>query len=85
LGIILGLAVTIWAYFLQGNWLVAIAVGLSLFAISIIAAIAGAGLPFLFKALKFDPALMSAPFITNAVDVLGVAIYLSIASWLLGL
>lgn len=85
LGLMLGIAVTGWAYILQGNLMVAISVGLSLFAISILAAVAGSGLPFLFKAMQFDPALMSAPFITTVVDVLGVALYLSIARILLGL
>ena len=79
LGLLLGLAVTLWAYLLEGNAGVALTVGLSLFAIAIIASAAGSALPFWFKALKFDPALMSAPFITTAVDVLGVLIYLNIA------
>ena len=85
LGVLLGIAVTVWAYFLQGNWEVALAVGLSLVAISVLASFAGSALPFLFKALKFDPALMSAPFITTAVDVLGVLIYLNLARVILGI
>lgn len=85
LGAVLGVVVTFWAYLLQGDWLVSIAVGGSLFAIAVLAAVAGSSLPFLFKTMNFDPALMSAPFITTAVDVLGVAIYLSFARWLLGL
>jgi magnesium transporter len=79
LGLLLGTAVTFWAYFLERNFGVALSVGLSLIAISVIASFAGSALPFVFKALKFDPALMSAPFITTAVDVLGVLIYLNIA------
>jgi magnesium transporter len=85
LGVMLGVVVTGWAYVLQGNLAVAIAVGVSLVAISILASVAGSTLPFLFKALKFDPALMSAPFITTAVDVLGVLIYLTTARWILQL
>ncbi|QZZ19275.1 magnesium transporter [Leptothermofonsia sichuanensis E412] len=85
LGIMLGLVVTLWAYFLQRDWGVALSVGTSLVAISILASVAGAGLPFLFKAMKFDPALMSAPFITTAVDVLGVFIYLTVARAILQL
>lgn len=85
LGAMLGVIVTVWAYFLQGDFGVALAVGISLFAIALIASIAGAGLPFLFRSLKLDPALMSAPFITTAVDVLGVLIYLNVARWILGL
>lgn len=85
LGIMLGVVVTLWAYVLQRDWGIAIAVGSSLMAISLLASVAGASLPFLFKSLKFDPALMSAPFITTIVDVLGVLIYLQIARLILGL
>jgi len=83
LGTMLGVVVTVWAYFLQGNLVVAIAVGISLVAISILASVSGSSLPFLFKAIGFDPALMSAPFITTAVDVLGVLIYFSVARLIL--
>ena len=79
LGVMLGLIVVVWAYVLQGNLAVAIAVGLSLVAISVLASVAGSALPFLFRAVGFDPALMSAPFITTAVDVLGVLIYFAVA------
>lgn len=85
LGAMLGVVVTGWAYLLQGNLPVGIAVGISLMAISVLASIAGSTLPFLFKTLKFDPALMSAPFITTVVDVLGVLIYLNVARWILRL
>jgi magnesium transporter len=79
LGLILGVMATIWAYFLQGNLAVAISVGISLIAIALLASVAGSALPFLFRYLGLDPALMSAPFITTAVDVLGVLIYFNIA------
>jgi magnesium transporter len=85
LGIMLGLVVTLWAFVLQRDWGVSISVGVSLLAISLLASVAGSALPFLFKVLKFDPALMSAPFITTAVDVLGVLIYLSVARSILQL
>jgi magnesium transporter len=85
LGVMLGAIVLVWAYVLQGNLVVAIAVGVSLVAISILASLAGSTLPFLFQALNLDPALMSAPFITTAVDVLGVLIYLNTARLILQL
>lgn len=85
LGLILGSVATIWAYFLQGSWSVAISVGISLIAIALLASVAGSALPFLFRSLNLDPALMSAPFITTAVDVLGVLIYFYIAKTILGL
>ncbi len=85
LGTMLGVIVTLWAYVMQRDWGVAFSVGVSLFMISILASVAGASLPLLFRSLKLDPALMSAPFITTAVDVLGVLIYLLTARWILGI
>lgn len=83
LGLMLGVVVALWAFLLEGSLVVAIAVGVSLVAISILASVSGSALPFLFRTLGFDPALMSAPFITTAVDVLGVLIYFSVARWIL--
>ena len=85
LGVMLGLAVILWAYFLENNWGVAIAVGISLLAITFLASVSGSALPFLFSKLGLDPALMSAPFITSVVDVLGVLIYLWVARMVLQL
>lgn len=86
LGSSLGLMAILWAHFLLGQSLfVAIAVGVSLVAIALLASVAGSALPFLFHALKRDPALMSAPFITTAVDVLGVLVYFNIARAILAL
>lgn len=83
LGTMLGVVVAIWAYMLQGNAAVSVAVGVSLVAISVLASVAGSALPFLFQTLGLDPALMSAPFITTAVDVLGVFIYFTVARFVL--
>lgn len=85
LGVILGSVATVWAFGLQGNLFVAISVGISLVAIAVLASVAGSSLPFLFRYFGLDPALMSAPFITTAVDVLGVLIYFSIARTILRL
>ncbi|HIK06940.1 MAG TPA: magnesium transporter [Trichormus sp. M33_DOE_039] len=85
LGGMLGSIATVWAFFLQGRIEVAIAVGTSLVAISVLASVSGSALPFLFRFLRLDPALMSAPFITTAVDVLGVLIYFNLARVILRL
>ncbi len=86
LGSILGIVATVWAYWLlQGNLSVAISVGVSLVAISTLAATAGSTLPFFFHFLGLDPALMSSPFISTSVDVLGVLIYFYIARMFLNL
>ncbi|AZB72421.1 magnesium transporter [Synechococcus elongatus] len=85
LGVMLAIVVTVWAFLLEGNWQVAIAVGFSLFVISVLASTAGSVLPLIFKRFGLDPALMSAPFITTVVDVAGVFVYLQLARVILGL
>ena len=85
LGVLMAVFVVPFAWW-QGQGqgpLVATAVGISLIAITTLAATAGASLPLLFDRMGLDPALMSAPFITTATDVAGVLIYLKTASWLL--
>ncbi len=83
LGILMALFVVPFAWWQGQGPLVATAVGISLMAITTLAATAGAALPLLFDRMGLDPALMSAPFITTATDVAGVLIYLKTASWLL--
>ena len=86
LGLMLGLVVTGVSYVVPTIDVgVALTVGCSLLAISILASSAGAALPILFQSLGFDPALMSAPFITTVVDVVGVFVYLTLARQMLQL
>jgi magnesium transporter len=79
LGIVLGAVALGWAYMLGGNLKVAIVVSTTLVAISVMATLAGGALPFIFRLLKIDPALVSAPFITTIMDIFGVAVYFGIA------
>ncbi len=83
LGLLLSIIVSLMAWVLGYQQQVAMAVGGSLLAIATVAATAGSLLPLLFRRLGFDPALMSAPFITTVVDVVGVFVYLQLASRLL--
>jgi magnesium transporter len=86
LGIVLGAVALGWAYILGGNHLkVAAVVSTTLVAISVMATLAGGALPFIFRLLKIDPALVSAPFISTIMDIFGVAIYFAIAQIILGL
>lgn len=60
-------------------------VGLAVAAAMVTAASIGATVPMLFARVNIDPALASGPFVTTAVDVLGILSYFAIASALLGL
>jgi magnesium transporter len=62
------------------HWpLVALTVGAALVGIVTFGTLAGSMLPFLLKALRFDPASASAPFIATLVDVSGLVIYFTVA------
>jgi len=60
-------------------------VSLTMVCVVTIGSIIGLTLPFLLTRFGRDPAAASAPLITSLVDILGVIIYFSVASWFIGL
>ncbi len=54
-------------------------VGLSMLVVTVFGSLFGVTIPFIARALKIDPATLSAPLITSVMDLLGVFIYFSIA------
>lgn len=58
---------------------IALTIGLSMITIVFVANSFGALLPFVLSRLKIDPATASSPLITSIMDVIGLAIYFSIA------
>ncbi len=83
LGVLMMILVLPFAWWRGGGALVGVSVGISLLAITTLAATAGAAFPLLFDRMGLDPALMSTPFITTCTDVAGTLIYLKTAEWLL--
>lgn len=87
LGTIGFLRITLWSLFsdLYGpHWLlVAVTVGVALVGIVLWGTLSGSMLPFLLRRLGLDPATSSAPFVATLVDVSGLIIYFSIASFIL--
>jgi len=62
------------------HWgLIALTVGLGLVGIVTFGSVVGSMLPFVLKALGFDPASASAPFVATFVDVTGLVIYFTAA------
>ena len=43
----------------------------------------GAFVPLTLERLRIDPALATGPFVTTTNDILGILVYLTLASWLL--
>ncbi len=66
------------------HWiLVAVTVGTALVGIVTFGSMAGSMLPFLLRAIGFDPATASAPFVATLVDVTGLVIYFGVAALIL--
>jgi len=76
LGLILFAAVYIW----QRDLDLAVLLLSSLLIVIIVAAFIGASVPLLLEKWKIDPAIATGPFITVSNDIIGLAIYLSMAS-----
>jgi magnesium transporter len=64
--------------------LVGVAVGVSVLIAMVLATLVGASLPVMLERAGIDPAIATGPFVTTGVDVIAIAIYLSIATLLLG-
>ncbi len=62
---------------------IAATIGCSLVGVVLFGSLAGAMLPFLLRAVGFDPAVASAPLVATLVDVSGLIIYFSIAYYIL--
>ena len=58
-------------------------IGLSIFCSMTIATVVGASVPIILKKFDFDPAISTGPFVTTAIDIIGVALYFFIASIIL--
>lgn len=85
MGVILGVVVLLWAYILGRDFQAAIIVSTSLVLVSILGSLSGGALPFIFRLMKIDPALVSAPVISTIMDVLGLGIYFLVANIVLRL
>ncbi len=84
LGVTMAVAVStigVW----RGGPEIAWVVALAMISIVLMGALIGMCLPFIFAKFNRDPAAASGPLVTSIADVLGVLIYFTIATQLLGL
>lgn len=63
--------------------LVGATVATAVFGVVLWGSISGSMLPLILRKLRFDPASASAPFVATLVDVTGLIIYFTLASWIL--
>ena len=87
LGILYGILLGVFAIFrfLDVSPMLGLVVGLSICASMIIAATIGSLVPLILNRFDIDPAVATGPFVTTAIDILGVALYFWIAGLFLGI
>jgi magnesium transporter len=79
-GLVVGTVAAVW----HGTLTFGLVVGVSMFISVNLSGIAGTLIPMISKRLGFDPALTAGPFETALQDVIGVTIFLALATALLG-
>jgi magnesium transporter len=83
LGVGLGLVGMV-AGWLVASWQVGATVAIAILVVCMWAATVGAVMPLAAKAMKIDPAVISAPMVTTLVDATGLIIYFLVAGLILG-
>ena len=62
----------------------ALVIPLTILGVVMLGTLVGSVLPLMFRSLGLDPALMSNPFVSAIVDVVGILLYMSVAMLVLG-
>ncbi|MDR3251375.1 MAG: magnesium transporter [Tannerella sp.] len=81
---IISLIVFIYNYFTLGEYNITLSVSISLFAVVMFASAFGTLVPLILDKLKINPALATGPFISITNDIIGMLIYMTTVSLLMG-
>jgi magnesium transporter len=88
LGLLLGMILAVPGYLLALAYAPtpaqAVVIPATILLVVLIGSLVGSVLPLLFRSLGLDPALMSNPFVSAIVDVVGLVVYMGLALLLLG-
>lgn len=87
LGIIGFLKIAVWHFAMDAYgeyWFhIGLTIGTALVGVVLWGTLMGSMLPLILKKMKFDPAVSSAPFVATLVDVTGIIIYFTVATFIL--
>ncbi|MBN2564280.1 MAG: magnesium transporter [Candidatus Eisenbacteria bacterium] len=78
--VILGAAVLLVVGLWLGDWRLAFVVGGALSTVILVAATLGTIMPFTLRRLGVDPAVAQGPFVTTLNDIIGILVYLGLAT-----
>ena len=83
IGVIFGMLVTLVTWNWQHNLELGLIVGIAMTLNMTIATMIGTCTPLVLKKMKLDPAVASGPVIATTIDVIGLAVYLTLVTWYL--
>ncbi len=78
-GVLLGGFAYLFPQFREYAWKLPLVVALAIFVNMVIAATVGTIIPMFFKRVRIDPAVATGPFVTTAIDVIGIFAYFMLA------
>ena len=78
-GVLLGGFAYLFPHFREYAWKLPLVVALAIFVNMVIAATVGTIIPMFFKRVQIDPAVATGPFVTTAIDVIGIFAYFMLA------
>jgi magnesium transporter len=78
--LILGTAVYVIVSLWLKDWRLALVVGSALASVVLVAATLGTVMPFILRGLGIDPAVAQGPFVTTLNDIIGILVYLGLAT-----
>jgi len=83
LGLLLGGILAVPGYLLALAYaptpLAAVVIPLTILGVVLMGTLVGSSLPLLFRSIGLDPALMSNPFVSAIVDIVGIVLYMAVA------
>ena len=79
-GLLFGLLVGIAAYAWKGDYMLGVVLAVAMLGNMVIAGLTGAGVPLFLRRAGLDPAVSSAVFITTFTDIMGILLFLGIAT-----
>ena len=83
IGLIFGILVTLVTWGWQNNVQLGVIVGVAMALNMTIATMIGTCTPLMLKKVGIDPAVASGPVIATTIDVIGLAVYLTLVTWYL--
>ncbi|MCA9473117.1 MAG: magnesium transporter [Nitrospira sp.] len=83
LGLVSGLLVMVVGWLWQGHTMLGVVVGVSLLLAFLVSTSLASMLPIVFNRFQIDPAVAAGPFVSTTMDIVGIAIYLTLATSLL--